>query len=442
MTSTADMSDAATTDAAAPPAPTPVWTPAQKLAFRLLFTIGGGILILSVFGNFGLSLLWYPLLQALAQLGSVVTRGEGVHLQLDDVGDSLASWCYHLGWILVALLITAVWTVLDRRRPNYRSLAMLLFVFARFGLAISMLAYGLGKLIPAQMANMTLPGYQIQMVGDVSLMNTLWGFMGASDPYTMAAGLVEFVSGVLLLWRRTWLLGALIAIGAMGQVFLLNLFYDVSVKLVSGQLLLIAIAITTPYWRSLAQVVFQRGTPEPVTLWPALGSGTRWLRRTGTVAKFVIAGAFVVYMGTFVIDMVRHIHDRQSDLDGVWTATSFTIDGRQATLQQSSPAPWTNVAITDRGGEYTSFVTQAPAGYVAVYDYEIHDDRLELKKGESDRPIVLHFRQDGPDRLVLTGTVDGKQIEGRYERRFLQRSESHFRLVQPDLRQKPAGRLP
>jgi len=38
----------------------------QKLAFRLLFTIGGGILVLSVYGNFGLSVLMYPLLQALA----------------------------------------------------------------------------------------------------------------------------------------------------------------------------------------------------------------------------------------------------------------------------------------------------------------------------------------------------------------------------------------
>ena len=288
-------------DALTPPAPdeipVPAWSNGQKLAFRLLFTIGGGILFISVYGNVGLSLVLYPVLQALADVGSFVTRGEGVHLDVNGSADSMAEWCYHLGWILVALVVTAVWTALDRHRPNYRGLAALLLVFARFGLAISMLIYGLAKLIPTQMAYMMLPGYQIQMVGDVSLMNTLWGFMGASDPYSVATGLVEFIAGVLLLWRRTWLLGALIAIVAMGQVFLLNLFYDVPVKLVSGQLLFIAVAITSPYWRSLAQMVFQRGTSEPVTLWPAPGSGTLWLRRTGTVAKFVIAGAFVVLIG-------------------------------------------------------------------------------------------------------------------------------------------------
>jgi hypothetical protein len=434
------------TDAPTPPVPDEIpqlaWTTRQKLAFRLLFTIGGGILFLSVYGNFGLSLVLYPLLQALADVGSFATRGEGVHLNVNGSADSLAEWCYHLGWILVALVITAVWTALDRRRPNYRGLAALLLVFARFGLAVSMLLYGVAKLIPTQMAYMMLPGYQIQMVGDVSLMNTLWGFMGASDPYSVAAGLVEFIAGVLLLWQRTWLLGALMAIVAMGQVFLLNLFYDVPVKLVSGQLLFIAVAITSPYWRSLAQFVFQRGTPEPVALWPVPGSGSRWLRRTGTTAKFVIAGAVVALIGTSSVVTSYEIRHRESDIDGVWRATSFTIDGQEATLRQTSPAPWTNVAIADRVGDYTSFVTQVPAGYVTVYLYDIHDDRLEIKKDESDPPIVLHFRQDDPDRLTLTGTVDGKHVEGSYQRRHMQRSDSHFRLIQPDLQQGPASRLP
>ena len=55
---------------------------------------------------------------------------------------------------------------------------------------------------------------------------------------------------------------------------------------------------------------------------------------------------------------------------------------------------------------------------------------------------MLHFRQDGPYRLMLAGTVDGRHIEGTYERRHLQRSDPHFRLIQPDVHQGPASRLP
>lgn len=422
--------------------PVPVWTPLQKLAFRLLFTIGGGIVVLSVYGNLGLGVLLKPLLVALAHLGGLVAGGLGTPLTVPGSGDSLATWYFHLGWILVALAITAVWTALDRQRPNYRSLAALLLVVARFALAMSMLVYGLAKLIPAQMGYMALPSYQIQLVGDVNLMNTLWGFMGASDPYSIAAGLVEFVSGVLLLWRRTWVLGALIAVVAMGQVFLLNLFYDVPVKQVSGQLLLIAVGITAPYWRSLAAVVLQRGTVEPVTLWAPLGSGTRWLRRTGTVTKWVLAGACIALTTTFGIVALHYMHDRQSEIDGVWRTTSFTIDGRQATLQDTAPEPWINIAITYRASDYKSIVTQNAAGYVTSYEYEIHDDRIELTDPDRSAPIVLYYRQDEPDRLMLTGTVDGKRIEGQFERRFLQKSNSHFRFVQPDVDPGFAGRLP
>ncbi|MHC9291354.1 hypothetical protein ACRCUN_02750 [Mycobacterium sp. LTG2003] len=434
------MSDHQTTDT--PTTPLPIWTPVQKLVFRLLFTVGGGILILSVYGNLGLAVLLKPLLDILAQLGSLVARGEGTTLNLSGSGDSLATWCYHSGWILVALVITAVWTALDRQRPNYRGLAALLLVAARFALAISMLVYGLAKVIPAQMGYMALPSYQIQLVGDVNLMNTLWGFMGASAPYSIAAGLVEFVSGVLLLWRRTWLIGALFAIVAMGQVFLLNLFYDVPVKQVSGQLLLIAVGITAPYWRTLAVALLQRRTVEPVTLWAPLGSSTRWLRRTGTVTKWVLAGACIVLTTTFGIVALRYMHERQSEIDGVWRTTSFTINGRQATLQDTAPEPWINVAITYRASDYKSVVTQNAAGYVTAYEVEFRDDRIELTDPEGSEPIVLYYRQDEPDRLVLTGTLDGKQIEAQFERRFLQKANSHFRFVQPDVDPGFAGRLP
>lgn len=83
MTTTADLSD---DPVAEPDKPAAVWSPAQKLAFRLLFTIGGGIIVLSVYGNLGLAVVMWPLLQALAQLGSYVARGEGVHLALSTSG--------------------------------------------------------------------------------------------------------------------------------------------------------------------------------------------------------------------------------------------------------------------------------------------------------------------------------------------------------------------
>jgi hypothetical protein len=75
-----------------------------------------------------------------------------------------------------------------------------------------------------------------------------------------------------------------------------------------------------------------------------------------------------------------------------------------------------------------------PAGYTTRWLLTIDGDRLELRKPDSDvAEVLLRARQPDQDRLVLTGELDGKQIKGTYERRFMERSNSHFRLVSPPI---------
>lgn len=427
-----------------PPAPEPVWSSAQKLAFRLLFVLGGGILLLSVYGNAGLAVVWKfsGIWWLFAQIGSFITTGGGVDIVVSGGGDNRWQWSMHLGWIVVGLVIVAVWTALDRNRPNYRSLLGLLGVLARFALALSMLFYGIAKVLPTQMGFMALPANQLQLTGDTSLFTTLWGFMGASVPYMVVTGLIELTAGVLLLWRRTAILGSLLAIVAMGQVFLLNLFYDVPVKIIAGELLLIAIALTVPYAPNLVRAALNRPTATPVPPLPVAGAGRSWARITGQVLKFGIAGILMMVLTASGALMTYVLHTPRSALDGVWRATSFTIDGAPAGLAQRDPAPWSNVAITLRGNDsnaalkslstaYDSVVTQEPSGYTTAWGLEVDGDVLALRKKEGDAPLRITARVVG-DKLHLSGTVDGKRIDGVYERRYMERERSHFRFVQPD----------
>ncbi|UQB97391.2 hypothetical protein KN246_25080 [Mycobacterium intracellulare] len=419
------------------------WTSLQKLGFRLLFTIGGGMFLVAVIGgsvvkdSAGRHPL-EPMIWLVAQIGSRLTQGRGVAITKSAGSDTLWFWCLHLGWIVLALFATAAWTVMDRRRSDYRRLAASLLVLARFGLAVVLILYGLGKVIPVQMAFVARPDHQLQLVGDTTLFDTLWGFMGASEAYTMATGLVELVSGLLLLWNRTQLLGALGSVMAMAQVFVLNMTYDVPVKLAVGELLLIAIGITSPYWSNLIRVVFNRGDTRPIEPWLPVGAGHRWLRRTGVVAKFGIAGLLLTF--TIVQNTTAYTvyHTPTSTLDGVWRATSFTIDGREATLSQTSPQPWTNVAIADRNKVpelgVVRFVSQVPAGYTTMWLLKVDGDRLELRNRESgSAQIVLRATQPDRDHLVLMGKLNGRQIKGAFERRFMKRSESGFRLISPSI---------
>ncbi|WP_197696081.1 hypothetical protein, partial [Mycobacterium sp. E1715] len=385
-----------------------------------------------------------PIIWLLAQIGSYLTRGRGIEIAKSAGSDVLWFWCSHLGGMVLALLITTVWTIMDRGRSDYRRLAASLIVFARFGLALVMISYGLAKVIPVQMGFMTLPHHQLQLTGDTSLFDTLWGFMGASPAYSVAAGLIELVSGLLLLWNRTQLLGALGSAMALAQVLLLNMTYDVPVKLAVGELLLIAIGIASPYWPNLARVVFNRGETRPVVPSVPLGADKGWLRRTGVVAKFGIAGSLLVFSAMWDAKLFTAYNTPTSTLDGVWRATSFTIDGREAALNQTNPQPWTNVAIADRTkvpqfGVVVKFVSQVPGGYTTTWHLEIDRDRLKLRKPESDSAeVVLRATQPDKDHLVLAGQLDGRQIEGTFERRFMERGKFVFRLVSPVI---PVGSL-
>ncbi len=75
-------------------------------------------------------------------------------------------------------------------------------------------------------------------LGDLSPMRLAWLFIGYSVPYEIFGGLLETVSGLLLSFRRTQLLGSLMTLATIGNVVMINFCYDIPVKLFSSQLFL------------------------------------------------------------------------------------------------------------------------------------------------------------------------------------------------------------
>lgn len=418
-------------------APPPRWTTAQLIGFRLLVTLGGGLTILSVFGSLQLAPVMPVVQGPFARLGALVTSTQPQLPELTGSGDSMRIWQYHIGWAVVAVLITAVWTLLDRGRGDYRSLGGLLWQVGRIALASGMIFYGLGKAIPAQMGFMQLPTYALQPAGDISRMNMLWGFMGASDGYSIVTGLVELISGILLLSRRTWILGALGSIVSMVQVLLMDSFYNVPVKFLCFEFLVIAIALLAPQWLNLIRAGLGRATGPMPAIWPAAGADRTWLRRTGkTVAALALIAVAGIGLAAGVM-MKSALSETRGDVDGTWHAISFRVDAREAALA-TDPA-WINVAITYRGrgmweaaGEsYNAFVTQDSAARVTPWLLEVGDSALRIKPRKSGPETVLQYTQPDRDRLTISGRVDGREIVAAYERRPMKRDSEPLRFTHP-----------
>jgi hypothetical protein len=113
-----------------------------------------------------------------------------------------------------------------------------------------MLRYAIMKIFPLQMPPPSLAVLN-EPVGSTSPMTLLWTAIGLHPGYEMLAGWMECTAALLLVFRRTALLGTLLTIVIMTNVLLYNLFFDVPVKLGAANVLILAVAILAPDIKTL-----------------------------------------------------------------------------------------------------------------------------------------------------------------------------------------------
>jgi hypothetical protein len=208
-----------------------------------------------------------------------------------DSGDTLLAYLRLCATVVSAAVVATLWTVLDRRRPHYISLHGWLRVFARYALAFALFHYAFAKIALTQFSH--LQSQQLaESYGQSSPMRLLWNFMGFSTPYTIFGGCAELLPAVLLLFRRTALLGSIIAFAVMLNVVMLNFCYDVPVKLYSLNLLLLALFLTLPEAQKLLRVfVLNRSTVQSNLRQPFFKQ--LWLQRAAVAFKIVILAIFL-----------------------------------------------------------------------------------------------------------------------------------------------------
>lgn len=79
-----------------------------------------------------------------------------------------------------------------------------------------------------------------------------WSTMGTSYSYSIFAGISEVIPALLLLSRRTAFIGGTLAFAVLLNVFMINIGFDVTVKLYSFFLLMISIVIVMPSFKVVA----------------------------------------------------------------------------------------------------------------------------------------------------------------------------------------------
>lgn len=179
--------------------------------------------------------VWQKVIPWFAQL---VGHPEPITIFTNGSGDTTYNYYQVLVFLILAAALTHPFLFLLKEK-YYPLLFRGLNIFIRYYLAFQMVTYGFAKLFYLQFTYIDIDKLD-QPLGDFSPMGLLWTFMGYSKGYTMFTGALELLGGLLLLHRRTTTLGAIIVFGIMANVFMLNMFYDVPVKIFSFHLVLMS----------------------------------------------------------------------------------------------------------------------------------------------------------------------------------------------------------
>jgi uncharacterized membrane protein YphA (DoxX/SURF4 family) len=323
-------------------------------------------------------------------------------------GDKTVDWVQAFCLFIFAVAATCLWFFLDRDRANYVALHKWFRLFLRFSLAGQMLSYGLAKAVPLQMPFPYLSRL-IEPFGNFSPMGVLWSSIGASPAYEVFAGCAELLGGLLLIFPRTTLFGALVCLADMTQVFMLNMAYDVPVKLFSFHLILMSVLLLAPDFQRLANVFFLDRAATP-SMQPQLFLSQK-ANRIGLVVQ-VIFGIWLVATNVYGSWSAWRIYGGarpKSPLYGIWDVEQLSIDGQVRPALLGDNERWHRVIF-----DSPMFATiQSMNDSFACYGVAIEAEKRSLaltKNFDKNWSANLSFQRDGQDQMTLDGEMNSHKM--------------------------------
>src|SRR5690606_10646329 len=136
-----------------------------------------------------------------------------------------------------------------------------------------------------------------------------WTYFGYSKGYNIFVGIVEMLAGFLL-FRKTFILGALITMSVSINIMLANYFFDVPVKLLSTSLFILSLFLILPNLKPLFNFIVLGKSAQ------LKGIGKRrFAKRWQSKMAFVVK---IVVLATFVGQQIFIYFSRQNPISQHW----------------------------------------------------------------------------------------------------------------------------
>lgn len=348
-------------------------------------------------------------------------------------GSGDTSWGWAQLWLLLSLGATGsiVWSTIDRKRPNYIHLNYWLCLFARYYIALFAFVYGILKIFAMQMYFPSV--HQLATpLGDLLPMRFSWLFIGYSTKYQVFSGVMETIAGLLLLYRRTATLGILFATAVFINVMMLNLSYDIPVKIFSMELTLTCLFLLANEANRII-CFFVLNKPAPVCSLYQFKYTKLWMRITRIVLKiaFIIIAVVLQFVNNYQYYQSAHQPPKKQPVkNGVYEVAVYAVNNHPIPLALSDTLRWQDCIFEDGTGSIKTADSAFRHRYQRAYFYYSADSikhTIGFKSYEQDSTYILNMRYDVPDtntiRLWGLQRNDSLYVE-------LKRTNRHFQLAE------------
>jgi hypothetical protein len=384
------------------------WTAFQKTAFRFF---GIYFFIYAIPMSFQVNFIWDPL---------VYLAGKALNVQYEKIeftgsGDTTYDYLQVFALLCISFTGCIVWSALDRKRGHYNKLLYWLIVLMRYSLAFTLIVYGAAKIFKSQFPAPYLFRL-VQPFGEASPMGLAWTFLGYSYGYNLFMGFAEAIGGFLLLFRRTTSFGALFSITVLTNVFVMNLFFDIPVKLFSFHLLLMAMFIAIPDVRRLIRFFFTNKTiaaPPP----PAFTYKPQFVIWKGLL-KILVIGLVVVQQTISGLSEMEVYGDSRpkGPLYGIYNVQTFVKNNDTLPPLTTDSVRWRRLIIDGEYGRLTKMNDSSDRFEISV---DTAKGRITFTGREDSTVTQLSYKAIDTGTLLISGIMDADTLHVLLKRKNL-----------------------
>lgn len=418
--------------------PWPLW---RKMIFRFFFIFFSFLLApwtwldqipgISKITTFFTDYYYKAMDWAVERSNAYIFHVRKVLVPINGSGDTSYAWAQIWMLLSIAVLGCLIWSIVDRKRNDYRHLNYWLCIITRYFIALMAFSYGIIKLFGQQMP---FPSETMMAtnLGDLLPMRLSWIFIGYSTPYQFFSGLMEVVTGLLLLSRRTATLGIMVGTAVFINVMAMNLSYDIPVKLFSMELVLMCLYLLANEYDRIACFLFLN-RPAGICCLYQYNYPKKWMRITRIILKLAFIGCFVGYTFYSCFEFSREF-DATKEVKpiktGLYDVPVYVVNKDTVANLVSDTLRWQDI-IFEKGGRGSIKTGDTAFRHIyrrAYFYYDIDSAKQLLNftkmPGDSVNFILsMHYQLPDSNTINLWGVrkSDSLFIE-------LKRSTRHFQL--------------